>query len=78
MKDDEISYLMVLCAHRGVYSPRELYSFLKLPPKRALYILNKLVRKGFYDYGVSLDTGWLTDEGVKYIEELFSVEVEQS
>jgi len=32
--------------------------------KRAWYILEKWSGKGWYDYGVSLDLGWMTEEGM--------------
>jgi len=31
--------------------------------KRAWYLLEKWSDKGWYDYGVSLDMGWITEEG---------------
>jgi hypothetical protein len=31
--------------------------------KRAMYLLDKWADKGWYEYGVSVDLGWLTDEG---------------
>ena len=32
--------------------------------KRAWYLLEKWSQKGWYDYGVSLDLGWITPEGL--------------
>jgi hypothetical protein len=32
--------------------------------KRNLYLLGKWERKNWYDYGVSLDLGWLTPTGI--------------
>ena len=31
--------------------------------KRAWYLLEKWCSKGWYEYGVTLDLGWLTDTG---------------
>jgi hypothetical protein len=31
--------------------------------KRAYYLLEKWSEKDWYDYGVALDLGWLTDKG---------------
>lgn len=31
--------------------------------KRAWYLLEKWSNKGWYDYGTTLDLGWLTDKG---------------
>lgn len=47
-----------------------LYSPLLLPQKRIMRMLEKWVRKGWWDYGVSLRTGWLTDEGKAAAEEI--------
>lgn len=33
--------------------------------KRALFLLEKWTRQGYYDYGVSLDLGWLTPLGLE-------------
>lgn len=33
------------------------------PPNRVLYVLEKWYRKGWWDYGVSLRSGWLTPDG---------------
>lgn len=41
----------------------ELHEAGKLHYKRAWYLLDKWSLKGWYDYGVTLDLGWLTDEG---------------
>ena len=38
--------------------------------KRAWYILDKWSGKGWYEYGVALDLGWLTPEGIQVAEEL--------
>ena len=40
-----------ICHETGVY-------------KQNLYYLSKWARKGWYDYGVSLDLGWLTAAGI--------------
>jgi len=33
--------------------------------KRAWYLLKKWHGKGWYEYGVTLDLGWMTEEGMK-------------
>jgi hypothetical protein len=38
--------------------------------KRAYYLLEKWCGKGWYDYGVSLDLGWLTNKGINKAKEL--------
>jgi hypothetical protein len=35
-----------------------------------MYVLTKWHAKGWYAYGVSLDTGWLTEEGRAQVERL--------
>lgn len=35
---------------------------------RGLYILEKWDRKGWWDYGVSLRAGWLTDAGLSALQ----------
>ena len=40
--------------------------------KRAWYILDKWSGKGWYDYGVSLDMGWLTDTGKEIAKNLIT------
>ena len=42
--------------------PRELIDELPINRKRALYILKKWSEQGKYDYGVSLDLGWITEQ----------------
>ena len=32
--------------------------------KRVWYLLEKWSQKGWYDYGVSIDLGWITPEGL--------------
>ena len=44
--------------------PRDVVKFLGINEKRAAYIFSKWADKGWYDYGVSLMAGWLTDEGM--------------
>lgn len=41
------------------FSVRDIINITHIPKKRACYILQKWVDKGWYDYGVSLDLGWL-------------------
>lgn len=43
-------------------SVRDLINRLPIHHKRAWYLLSKFIDKGVYEYGVSLDTGWLVKE----------------
>lgn len=45
-------------------SPRSLIADAGIPPNRGRYILEKWGRKGWYEYGVTVDMGWLTPKGV--------------
>lgn len=70
MKPDEKELLLLMYKYRGIKSPREIYNnHININRKRVKYLLGKLADKGLYDYGVALDLGWLTDKGIKYIEE---------
>lgn len=81
MKEDEKKFFR-LCyryithirdrVHRGMYFPKDLIRIIDewMPHKRAWYYLDKWSRLGFYDYGVSLGTGWIVDDKVpdRYLE----------
>jgi hypothetical protein len=38
--------------------------------KRAWFLLEKFCEKSWYEYGVTLDLGWLTSEGISHVENL--------
>lgn len=63
-KHEEYFVFMVLLMNRKyMYKPREMFeagAFNKMPYKRLLYILKKFNSYGIYEYGVSVDLGWLT------------------
>lgn len=63
MKLDERDFLIKLYI-RGK-KPREVINEedFRLHHKRAWHLLSKWTDKGWYEYGVSLDLGWLTPEG---------------
>jgi len=76
MKDDERWFLRECQKYcpwgRSAYSPmhrtpRDLISGpeFPMPYKRAWYLLEKWSKKGWYDYGVTLDLGWMTEKGMK-------------
>ena len=72
MKDDEIAFLL-LCAGNikphGTAWPRHIRPST-MHYKRAWYLLLKWSRKGWYDYGVTLDMGWMMDAGLAAAEEI--------
>jgi hypothetical protein len=43
---------------------RQVVADLEINGKRAAYILEKWSRKGWYEYGVSVMAGWLTEKGI--------------
>ncbi|MEJ1517871.1 hypothetical protein R3O67_32385 [Bacillus cereus] len=47
-------------------SPRELINRIPINHKRAEYILKKWCEKGWYEYGTSLDNGWLVEKRFWY------------
>lgn len=74
MKDDEKTLLLRCTAYGPVMTPdgpkdgtpiRTLVGETGLPKKRAYYLLSKWADKGWYDYGTSLDLGWMTGDGLK-------------
>lgn len=65
MKETEVAFLK-LCREQikpnGTKTPRDLIneSEFPIPHKQAWYYLGKWFRKGIYEYGVTLDLGWMT------------------
>jgi hypothetical protein len=65
VKPDEIAFLR-LCAADPRRSARDIINTPGFPMhhKRAWFLLEKWARLGWYDYGVSVDTGWMEPTGV--------------
>lgn len=71
MKRDEQLFLQRIYEIRTPeYTVRDIINEPDFPIhyKRAWYILNKWIRNGWYDCGVTLDLGWLTMEGKRVAE----------
>ena len=49
--------------HLSGCTPRRVAQVLGIHPKRCRYICGKWADKGIYDYGVSVDMGWLEPFG---------------
>lgn len=50
---------------------RDVIDSLNMNHKRSWYLLVKWANRGWYDYGVNLDLGWLTTDGsVQALEQL--------
>ncbi len=69
MKPDE-ERLLVLIHAKGSEDVRRVIDGVGMNCKRALYILDKWTHKGWYDWGTSLDLGWLTSKGKEVAEGL--------
>lgn len=58
----------------GIPTPREILQSMEVKcfmhHKRAWYLLEKWCNKDLYTFGVNLELGWLTKEGVKHFEEI--------
>jgi hypothetical protein len=74
MKDDEKRFLRDIAEQNLM--PRDLINKpdFYLHHKRAWYLLGKWSNKGWYDYGVTLDLGWLTPLGKEVAEHYHSEE----
>jgi DNA-binding Lrp family transcriptional regulator len=62
IKDDERK-LMAALQSAPRLQPRAAADLIGIHENRAAAILEKWTRRGWYDYGVSVMAGWLTDEG---------------
>lgn len=60
VKADEISLAVAVL---GGVSVRDVVESGVIAPKRAWYLCNKWSDKGWYDYGVVCDLGWVTEAG---------------
>lgn len=63
MKPDEREFLRAVYQKPEGVFVRDLIGSIDMPNKRCWYLLDKWVSKGWYEYGVALDLGWLTDKG---------------
>ena len=60
IKDDEKFLRQSVVAKEPFMTRAEEYG---IPHKRVMYLLYKWTDRGWWDYGVSVTSGWLTDEG---------------
>jgi hypothetical protein len=84
MKDDEKRFLVDVYDRCTTYyikggknienhtTPRDLINEegFYMNYKRAWYLLDKWANKGWYEWGVTMDLGWLTDSGLNKGKEL--------
>lgn len=74
MKNDEIDFFLTCFVSRMLFNA-DIRSVIddivlegKIPYKRCLYLIEKWSRKGFYEWGVSIDLGWFSDDIDDYPE----------
>lgn len=63
MKPDEAVFLRAVADMPHGWFVRDVMERLPVPWKRLLYLLKKWTRKGWYEYGVNPELGWLTFRG---------------
>ena len=76
VKTDEAQFLIDIyekCKDSSL-SPRDVIneSDFYMHPKRAWYILSKWSKKDWYGWGVTLDLGWLTANGIQKAKNLLN------
>lgn len=80
MKPDEQAFLMTVASLRdgdnrkGWKWPRDIINYpeFSMHHKRAWFLLEKWCRKGWYEYGVTLDLGWITEEGMEIARSVYA------
>lgn len=70
MKPDEIELIRLV-----MKQSRPTVSEMNEVSPRWAYLLTKWVRRGFWEYGVSLRTGWMTEAGIEWAREAIAREV---
>jgi len=68
MKPDDRALLLAVYDRQPGEFVRDIATRSGIHPKRVAAILDKWTRAGWYDYGVSLDLGWLTPAGKEAAE----------
>jgi len=61
MAFDAFGLMMFVDVHNA--TPREIGRLMKMPQKRVEALCNKWADRGWYEYGTTVDMGWLTDLG---------------
>lgn len=80
MKLDEVAFFLRVAVQHSSHGlmdtepqcPRDIINEPGFPInyKRAWFLLGKWTRKGWYDYGVTLDLGWMTEKGMAKAREI--------
>lgn len=63
MKPDELALLLAVASCPEGNSVRDVIARMGINGKRACYLLGKWAGKGWYEWGVCIDLGWLTPLG---------------
>lgn len=69
IKSDEVKFRQALynaSLKNRVIHTSEVFGALGMHRKRAWYLLEKFTRKGFIDYGTSVNFVWLTEKGEQF------------
>lgn len=72
MKQSELQFLQRMLDRVGRKPYESIWGFWEteeLHPNQWAYYLRKWADKGWYEYGVSLRSGWFTLEGIEYLSE---------
>lgn len=70
MKPDEQRLLAAVATMHPADNVRDVIVATGINRKRAHYLLEKWSNKGWYDYGVAVDLGWLEADGYRAADEL--------
>lgn len=70
MKPDERALLTAIYQQTERMMPHYHAERLGIPPNRAHYLYLKWTGKGWYEYGVSARSGWLTAKGLEAVKQL--------
>jgi hypothetical protein len=63
VKPDELQLLQAVAAKPRSALADACFAPIQMPEKRGLYLLQKWADKGWWEYGVTLRSGWLTPKG---------------
>ena len=74
MKTDEKLFAMNILCTIDKRIPVPIWTYLT---KREVYILDKWSGKGWWDYGVTLRSGWLTEKGINELLQTLALEEKQ-
>lgn len=70
--DEDLLIQLIMNNPEGMRVPDDYWALLT---KRQYYILDKWTRKGWWEYGVSLRSGWMTQEGIIALTDDFDVKL---